>query len=102
MSALHLTLIPRISEKSYAQSKLNNTYVFTVPIKANKQQVAEAVSAQYGVTVVDVNVVISKGKAVRSVRKRSQPVKGKRIDTKKAYVRLADGSTIKMFDEETK
>lgn len=30
-------LIPRVSEKAYAQAQ-NGTYVFTVPATANKQQ----------------------------------------------------------------
>lgn len=94
-----LTLIPRISEKSYALAR-NNTYVFTVPREANKNQVAAAVAKQYDVTVKDVRIVIVKGKLKQSYRKGGRPIEGRRKDVKKAYVTLAEGSSIKIFEEE--
>jgi large subunit ribosomal protein L23 len=99
MSATELTLIPRISEKSYALAQ-NNTYVFNVPRTANKNQVAAAVAKQYDVTVKDVRIVIVKGKLKQSYRKGGRPVQGQRKDVKKAYVTLAEGSSIKIFEEE--
>ena len=93
----HLTLIPHISEKAYGQSQ-NNTYVFKVPTTANKQQVAEAVAAQYSVKVADVRVVIAKGKLKRTLRN-GKPYAGRRSDVKKAYVTLVEGDSIKIFDE---
>lgn len=95
-------IIPRVSEKSYAQAQ-NGTYVFTVPTAANKQQVAAAVAAQYGVTVKDVRLVVVKGKTVRAFRgKRQNPGVATRKNAKKAYVSLSEGS-IDMFNEkETK
>lgn len=94
-----LQLIPRVSEKSYALAQ-NDTYVFTVPTTANKQQVGEAVAAQYGVTVKDVRLVVVKGKAVRAYRgKRQSPGVAHRKDTKKAYVSVSEGS-IDLFNEE--
>ncbi|MGD8373862.1 MAG: 50S ribosomal protein L23 [Candidatus Woesebacteria bacterium] len=98
MSANELTLIPRISEKTYALAQAN-TYVFNVPSNVNKQQIADAVTKQYDVTVKDVNIVIAKGKVKQTIRK-GRPVQGKRNDVKKAYVTLAEGSSIKMFEEE--
>jgi large subunit ribosomal protein L23 len=95
---MDLKIIPHISEKTYAQSQ-NNVYVFRVPGTANKQLVADAVTKQYDVKVEDVNIIIAKGKAKLSYR-RGKPVKGKRNDVKKAYVRLAEGSKIAMFDQE--
>lgn len=97
-----LHLIPRVSEKAYALAQ-NDTYVFTVPMTANKQQVSAAVAAQYGVTVKDVRLVIVKGKTVRAYRgKRRNPGVATRKDIKKAYVSLKEGS-IDMFNEkETK
>ena len=99
MSSVELTLIPRISEKSYALAQ-NNTYVFNVPRIANKNQVAAAVAKQYDVTVKDVRIVIAKGKLKQSYRKGGRPVQGRRKDVKKAYVTLAEGSSIKIFEEE--
>ena len=43
-----IMVTPRISEKAYAQAQ-NNVYVFNVPLTANKQQIAEAVEAQFEV-----------------------------------------------------
>lgn len=98
---MDLKLIPRISEKSYAQSQAG-TYIFVVPNNANKASIISAITAQYGVKVVDVRTVVAKGKVKRSYRKGGSPVIGRRNDVKKAYVRLAEGDTIAMFAEEKK
>lgn len=92
-----LKIVPHISEKAYGQSQ-NATYVFKVPVSANKQQVAEAVEAQYGVKVDGVRVVIAKGKLKRTIRN-GKPYEGRRSDAKKAYVTLVEGESIKIFDE---
>lgn len=92
-----LTLIPHISEKAYGQSQ-ENTYVFKVPLTANKQQIISAVTAQYGVKVADARMVISKGKQKKTIRN-GKPYTGFRSDTKKAYVTLVEGDSIKIFDE---
>ena len=96
-----ITLIPRMSEKAYAQS-LNGTYVFSVPITANKAEVKTAVEALYDGTVVkDVRLVVQTGKSVRAYRgKRQNPGSAKRSDSKKAYVSLKEGS-IELFKEES-
>ena len=93
-----LVLKPRMSEKTYGLSKAQNTYVFDVPKDANKVLIAAAVTAQYGVKVVDVNVIIAKGKVKQTYKKRSKPTTGKRNDVKKAYVRVAEGDKIPVFD----
>ena len=93
-----LTIVPRISEKTYASAQ-DNTYVFNVPTTANKQQIADAVAAQFNVTVETVNTIVIKGKRVRSVRKGGKPVSGTRKNVKKAYVTLAEGSKLAFFDE---
>lgn len=96
----HPVMIPRISEKAYAQSQ-TNVYVFNVPLTLNKQQIAAAVSAQFSVEVVKVKTLVQNGKAVRFSRgKRSNPGTTLRSDSKKAYVTLAQGSSIKVFDEQ--
>lgn len=98
MSATHLSLIPHVSEKAYGLST-DGTYVFKVPTTANKQQVASAVAAQYDVKIADVRMVVVKGKVKRTVRNGKQ-YEGQRKDTKKAYVTLVEGNSIKIFDEE--
>jgi large subunit ribosomal protein L23 len=95
---MELKIIPRISEKTFAQAQAG-MYVFDVPRRATKQQIADAVAKQYSVGVVDVNTIVAKGKVKRAHRKGGSPVLGKRVDVKKAYVRLAEGQTIPVFDE---
>lgn len=100
MQAIHIQLIPRISEKTFALRE-QNKYTFTVPKTVNKAEVAAAVASQYGVTVTGVKIVITKGKKVQTIRKGGRPVAGRRTDVKKAYVTLAEGDSIKIFDEIT-
>lgn len=91
---------PRVSEKAYAQSQ-NRTYVFDVPLSLNKQQIAAAVAEQFSVTVTGVKTLVQNGKAVRFNRgKRRNPGTTMRSDTKKAYVTLAEGDSIKVFEEQ--
>lgn len=97
MENLALVLKPRVSEKAYGLSQLRNTYVFDVERAANKHSIARAVSAQYGVTVTEVNVINQSGKAKRTVRKGGRPSMGRQADFKKAYVTLKAGDTLPIF-----
>lgn len=93
-----VTLIPHISEKAIAMAS-QGTYVFQVPTAANKIEVAKAVEAAFNVSVVDVNILILKGKqASRRYGKNA----GHRVDIKKALVKLKKGDSIKIFEEEAK
>lgn len=94
-------IIPRLTEKSFKQATAG-AYVFVVPDAANKQEIAAAVSEQYGVTVTTVNVTRTKGKSIRTHRGRGKFVKSHRADIKKAYVHLKEGDTITIFEEEAK
>jgi large subunit ribosomal protein L23 len=96
-------LKPRVSEKAYAKSQ-DNVYVFVVPKATNKHSIASAVEAQFGVTVLSVNTIVSKGKAKRTVRKGGRPIAGRTSDFKKAYVLLKEGDSIAVFaaEEEAK
>jgi len=95
-----MVLKPRMSEKTFGLSQTGNVYVFTVPESANKQSVAAAVVAQFGVSVTNVNIVNVKGKQKRTVRKRARPVMGQRSDLKKAYVTLKEGDKLPFFETE--
>ena len=100
-----LNITPRMSEKAYQQSILNQTYVFVVPRDSNKMQIKDAIQAQYGVTVEEVNIVVQQGKKARSIRlgnRKARPIIGERSSLKKAYVRLKAGDSIKIFEEEEK
>ncbi|MEY9874393.1 MULTISPECIES: 50S ribosomal protein L23 [Streptacidiphilus] len=77
---------PVISEKSYALLD-ESKYTFIVSPDANKTQIKQAVEAVFSVKVADVNTINRKGK-----RKRSRTGFGKRKDTKRAIVTLAEGS----------
>ena len=94
-----ISVIPRVSEKAYAQSQ-NNVYVFNVPLTANKQEIAAAVEAQFEVKVERIKTLVQSGKAVRFSRgKNRYPGTTTRSDSKKAYVTLAAGSSITVFDQ---
>lgn len=94
-----LTLIPRVSEKAYGQSQ-NGTYVFNVPMSANKAGVMAALKEQFDVAASDVRFTIRKGKPVRASRgKRAQPGQAVRTKTKKAYVTLVEGASLNLFNE---
>jgi len=66
-----------------------------VAIDATKPEVKKAVEALFDVKVEGVQISVLKGKTKRTVRGL-----GKRKDTKKAYVRLAEGQEIDFMDVE--
>ena len=68
----YMALKPRVSEKAYALSENDNTYVFDVPADANKHDIAKAVTAQYEVKVNIVRMATVPGKSVRSYRNRGR------------------------------
>jgi len=94
-----LFLKPRLSEQTYALSSTQRTYVFDVPKDANKHAVARAVAAQFEVKVATVNITNIRGKAKATValsgKRRGNA--GRQSDTKKAYVRLAEGFSLPIF-----
>ncbi len=93
-----LVLQPRMSEKTYAQSQAQ-TYVFVVPKDANKHSVARAVEAQFEVTVTNVNILNQKGKAKRTISRGGRRVaNGSQSDIKKAYVTIAEGQSLPIFE----
>src|SRR5205085_11262240 len=83
-----IVLAPHITEKSTMLSE-HNSVVFKVAPKATKPEIKAAVEALFGVTVVGVNTIVSKGKTKRW---KGQPYQ--RSDMKKAIVRLAEGQSI--------
>ena len=94
-----ISVYPRATEKAYGLAK-DNVYVFDVPVAANKQQIISAIEAQFEVTIVSIKTLIQSGKALRANRgKRSRPGIALRKDSKKAYITLIEGDSIKVFDE---
>jgi len=82
---------PVVSEKSYAELQ-NNWYTFLVRPDANKTQIKIAIEQIFEVRVLTVNTINREGK-----RKRTRSGWGKRKDTKRAMVKLADGDRIDAF-----
>jgi large subunit ribosomal protein L23 len=79
---------PVITEKATMVSE-HNQVVFRVPVDATKPEIRAAVEGLFKVKVVGINTLVQKGKTKRW---KGQP--GRRIDVKKAVVRLADGDSI--------
>ncbi|MCX4691573.1 50S ribosomal protein L23 [Streptomyces sp. NPDC054904] len=86
-----LLIKPVVSEKSYALLD-ENKYTFIVAPGSNKTQIKQAVEAVFGVKVTGVNTINRQGK-----RKRTKTGFGKRADTKRAIVTLAEGDRIDIF-----
>ncbi len=98
--SMTMLLKPRVSEKAYGQSQINNVYVFEVPVDAGKLEIATAVTAQFKVSVLHVNLMNVKGKQKRTVRRGGRATTGRRADFKKAYVSVKAGDSIPLFAEE--
>lgn len=96
-----ILVTPRVSEKSYRLISGQNTYVFDVPMSANKNDIKAAVESQFeGTKVSKVTTLVQNGKSVRFSRgKNRYPGTTTRHDSKKAYVTLSEGS-IKVFEQE--
>ena len=85
---MNIILAPVITEKSESL-KANNVYVFKVNKKANKTQIKNEIEKLFGVKVVNVNT----GNAVQKKRRVGRYT-GLTSAYKKAYVKLAEGSSI--------
>jgi large subunit ribosomal protein L23 len=83
---------PVVSEKSYSLLD-GNWYTFLVHPKANKTEVRQAIEAIWDVKVERVNTLSRKGKS-----KRFRFSQGRRSDTKRAIVKLAEGDKIEIFE----
>jgi len=84
-------LAPVVSEKSYSLLD-ENKYTFLVDPKANKTEIKIAVETVFKVHVTGVNTINRQGK-----RRRTRVGTGKRPDTKRAIVTVADGERIDIF-----
>jgi large subunit ribosomal protein L23 len=82
---------PVVSEKSYGLLD-EGKYTFIVDPEANKVQIRQAVEEVFRVKVTGVNTINRPGK-----RRRTRRGWGKRPDTKRAIVTLAEGDRIDIF-----
>jgi len=86
-----ILLAPVVSEKSYSLLD-ENKYTFLVAPGANKTEIKIAVETVFKVHVTGVNTLNRQGK-----KRRTRSGFGKRPDTKRAIVTVADGERIDIF-----
>ena len=96
MSTLHkdhrdILIAPVVSEKSYGLLDANK-YTFIVHPDANKTEIKIAVEKVFNVKVTSVNTMNRQGK-----RRRTRYGFGKKADTKRAIITLAEGQSIDIF-----
>ena len=96
MSTLHkdhrdVLIAPVVSEKSYGLLDANK-YTFLVRPDANKTEIKIAVEKVFNVKVTSVNTINRQGKT-----RRTRFGTGKRPNTKRAIVSVADGERIDIF-----
>lgn len=93
MKPLHEILKrPLVTEKTVQQEGEAQVVAFEVNRDANKVEIKKAVEHAFEVKVKNVNTVLVAGKVKRLGR-----TYGKRSNWKKAYVTLAEGSSIDLF-----
>jgi len=93
--ARDVVIAPVVSEKSYALME-SGVYTFKVHPTASKPEIRDAVQHIFGVKVARVNTLNRPGKRKRN---RKTFTYGKRPDTKRAIVTLAEGETIDLFQD---
>ena len=86
-----ILLAPVVSEKSYGLLE-ERQYTFIVRPDANKTEIKIAVEKVFNVKVTAVNTINRPGKT-----RRTRFGTGKRADTKRAIVSLAEGERIDIF-----
>lgn len=86
-----ILLAPVVSEKSYGLLD-ENKYTFLVAPSANKTEIKIAVEKVFGVKVTGVNTLNRQGK-----KRRTRFGIGRRSDTKRAIVTVAEGQRIDIF-----
>ncbi len=90
MNYRNIIKAPIITEKTTELAQ-QNTYVFSVDVKANKTHIKQAIENIFDVKVESVNTVNVKPK-----KKRVGRYTGKTNHVKKAIVKLKEGSSIEL------
>ena len=94
MSPYEVVIKPLImTEKGEIMREDENKYLFKVSVRANKNEIKNAVEKLFNVEVDDVNTLMVRGKVSRMGRRM-----GKRPNWKKAIVTLKEGETIEFFE----
>ena len=92
--ARDVILEPIVSEKSFTLLE-QNVYTFKVHPSSTKPEIANAVEQIFDVQVLKVNTLRRRGKRIRNRRKLTY---GRRPDTKRAMVTLAEDDSIELFE----
>lgn len=87
---------PVLSEKANGLADKLGKYVFRVNVKANKIEIKKAIEALYDVKVLEVNTLKMPAKSRTRYTKKGV-MRGRRSEYKKAFVVLADGSSIDIY-----
>ena len=85
---------PIVSEKSFTLLE-QNVFAFEVQKSASKPEIRDAVETIFDVSVLKVNTLNRKGKLKRN---RRTPTMTKRPYGKRAYLTLAEGDSIELFE----
>ena len=96
MKLSDVLLKPILSEKANSQQDKLRRYAFRVAKKANKLEIKKAVENFYGVSVIDVNTVVSPVKSKTRFTKAGF-ISGQKPSFKKAFVTVAEGETIDLY-----
>lgn len=95
MNPFQILSKPVLSEKSTLVRENLKQYTFKVDLRSTKNDVRKAIESVYGVQVVKVQTLITRGKVVRKGAHVSMTSK-----TKKAVVTLAEGAKLPLFEEQ--
>jgi large subunit ribosomal protein L23 len=96
MKPSEILIKPIITEKANAMQDKFRRYAFRVARKANKLEIKKAIETFYGVTVTDVNTVVSPAKNKTRYTKAGF-IQGRKPSFKKAYITVAEGETIDLY-----
>ena len=94
MLGLAIILRPVVNEKSIHLIK-QNKYTFEVDPNSNKDQIAKAVAAKFGVTVLGVSTLNKKGKVKMQ---KSRRLEFQAATIKRAIVEVKKGDRIAIFE----
>ncbi len=92
-SPREIIIQPMVTEKSTIKRETENLYTFKVVMDANKNQIKHAVEELFQVKVLDVRTMNFLGKMRRMGR-----FSGRKPTWKKAVVKIAEGSSIPLFE----
>lgn len=94
MTSYDIIKKPVVTAKTEEIRRAFNKYTFEVNVKANKIQIKKAVEEIFNVKVVDIATL-----NIKPITKRHGMKLYKTQAKKKAIVKLADGNTIKYYEE---